>query len=73
MNPESAAAQRHARIQLSSVRLDDTMLKVINFLILTIWWAGFVTGHTLGGLIHLLLLLALIVFYIQYLERHKQL
>ena len=47
------------------------MLQAINFLILIIWFAGFVTGHTLGGLLHLLLLLALIVLYILYLEKHK--
>ena len=48
------------------------MLEVIFFLIVIIWLAGFLTGHTLGGLIHLLLLLALIVLYIQFLERHKR-
>jgi hypothetical protein len=58
-------------LELSIVQLDDTMLKAINFLILIIWLVGFVNGHTLGGLLHLLLLLAVIVLYIQYLERHK--
>ena len=46
------------------------MLQAINLLILIIWFAGSVTGNTLGGLLHLLLLLALIVLYIQYLEKH---
>ena len=49
------------------------MLSAICFLILLLWFAGVVTGLTLGGLLHLLLLLAVIVLYIQYLERHKRL
>jgi uncharacterized protein DUF5670 len=47
------------------------MLTAICFLILIIWLAGVVTGYTIGGLLHLLLLEALIVLYIQFLERHK--
>ena len=56
-----------------SCTLERLMLEVIFLLIVIIWLAGFLTGHTLGGLIHLLLLLALIVLYIQFLERHKRL
>ncbi len=61
----------HTQIEISLAQLDGTMLSAICFLILMLWLAGVVTGHTLGGLLHLLLLLAVIVLYIQYLERHR--
>jgi hypothetical protein len=48
------------------------MLMAIFFLILLIWLAGVVTGYTLGGLLHLLLLQALIVLYIEFLEGHTR-
>jgi hypothetical protein len=40
-------------------------------IILMIWLMGMVTAYTLGGLIHLFLLLALIVLLIDFLERRK--
>ena len=48
------------------------MLLAIFIVILLIWLAGVVTGYTLGGLLHLLLLQALIVLYIQFLEGHRR-
>jgi hypothetical protein len=48
------------------------MLMAIFFLILLIWLAGVLTGYTLGGLLHLLLLQALIVLYLRYLEAHTR-
>jgi len=47
------------------------MLMIIFFVVLILWLAGMVTAYTLGGLIHLLLLLALIVLFIEFLERRK--
>jgi hypothetical protein len=47
------------------------MLMTIFFVVLIIWLAGMVTAYTLGGLIHLLLLLALIVLFIEFLERRN--
>lgn len=48
------------------------MLMAIFFLILLVWLAGVVTGHTLGGYLHLLLLQALIVLYLRFLEAHTR-
>ena len=48
------------------------MLMAIFFLILLIWLAGVVTGYTLGGFLHLLLLQALIVLYLRFLEAHTR-
>lgn len=47
------------------------MMLTIFFIILTIWLVGMLMAFTLGGLIHLFLLLALIVLLIEYLERRK--
>jgi len=49
------------------------MLRAIYCFILTVWLAGIVTGHTLGGLLHLLLLQALIVVYVEFLELRQPL
>jgi hypothetical protein len=46
------------------------MLVTISVVILIIWFAGMVTANTLGGLIHLLLLLAVIALFVEFLERH---
>lgn len=48
------------------------MLMAIFFVILLIWLAGVFTGHTLGGYLHLLLLEALIVLYLRFLEAHTR-
>jgi len=45
------------------------MLITIFFVVLILWLVGVVTAYTLGGMIHLLLLLALIVLFIEFLER----
>jgi hypothetical protein len=47
------------------------MLLTIFFVVLIIWLVGMVTAYTLGGLIHLFLLVALIVLLIEFLERRK--
>ena len=48
------------------------MLRAIYSFIFLVWLSGFASGNTLGGLIHLLLLQALIVMYIRFLERHSR-
>ena len=47
------------------------MLLLIFFVVLVVWGIGVITAYTLGGLIHLLLLLAAIILLIEYLERRK--
>lgn len=46
------------------------MLVTISALVFIIWLAGMFTAHTLGGLIHLLLILALIALFFEFLQRH---
>jgi hypothetical protein len=47
------------------------MLIGIFFVIVILWLLGVMMAYTLGGLIHLLLLLAAIVLFIEFLERRK--
>jgi hypothetical protein len=47
------------------------MLIAIFFGIIILWLIGVLLGYTLGGLIHLLLLLAAIVLFIEILERRN--
>jgi hypothetical protein len=46
------------------------MLVTFSVLIFIIWLAAMVTANTLGGLIHLFLILALIALFVEFLERH---
>jgi len=45
------------------------MLMTIFLLVVIIWLAGMVTAYTLGGLINILLVLALIILFVEFLER----
>lgn len=47
------------------------MMRAILFVILILWMVGVATSYTLGGLIHLLLLLAAIVLFIDLIDRRK--
>ena len=47
------------------------MLLAIFGALLIVWLLGMLTAYTLGGLIHLVLLLAAIVLLIEFLERYK--
>lgn len=49
---------------------DYRPLVTISLLLFIIWLAGMVTANTLGGLIHLFLVLALIALFVEFLERH---
>jgi len=49
------------------------MMRVILIVVLVLWALGLMTSYTLGGLIHLLLLLAAIVLLIDILDRRKAL
>ncbi|MBE0497474.1 MAG: lmo0937 family membrane protein, partial [Campylobacterales bacterium] len=38
------------------------MLETIAFILIILWLLGFVTSNTLGGFIHILLIIAVVVF-----------
>jgi len=47
------------------------MMRTILFIVLILWLLGIITSYTLGGLIHLLLLLAAIILFIDILDRRN--
>jgi hypothetical protein len=49
------------------------MLWTIFIILLVLWFLGLVTTYTLGGFIHILLVLAIIVFILQVLQGRRSL
>ena len=47
------------------------MLMTIAIILLALWALGFLTSYTAGGLLHVLLVAALIVFIIQMLQGRR--
>jgi hypothetical protein len=47
------------------------MLETIIVLLLVLWLLGMVTSYTMGGLLHLLLVLALVVVLIRIIQGRK--
>ena len=50
-------------VSLNKIR--NNMLTTIAVLLLILWLLGFVTSYTLGGFIHLLLIIAIVMFLIR--------
>jgi Family of unknown function (DUF5670) len=61
----------HRLGDLHACARESFMMLVIFFIVIIVWAVGLITAYTLGGLIHLLLLLALIILLIEFLERRK--
>ena len=47
------------------------MLWTIFAILLVLWLAGLMTGYTMGGIVHILLVIALIVVVIQVLQGRR--
>ena len=47
------------------------MLETIVILVLILWLAGVITSYTLGGFIHLLLVVAIVMFLIRVIQGRK--
>jgi hypothetical protein len=47
------------------------MLWTICVILLVLWALGFVSGHTLGGFVHILIVIAVVVFVIRILQGRK--
>ena len=48
------------------------MLWIIGVILLVMWALGLVSGYTMGGVIHLLLVIALIVVAIQFIQGRRR-
>jgi hypothetical protein len=54
------------------VKKEATMLWTIFVILLFLWGLGLMTGYTLGGVIHALLVIAIIVMLIQVLQDRRR-
>jgi hypothetical protein len=52
-------------------RKEPAMLWTIGVILLVLWLLGLVSGYTLGGVIHVLLVIALIVVVIQVIQGRR--
>jgi hypothetical protein len=49
------------------------MLETIVVILIVLWLAGLVTAHTMGGLIHILLVIALVVILVRIIQGRRPL
>jgi hypothetical protein len=49
------------------------MLWTIFVILVILWLLGFVSGHTMGGVVHILLVIAVIVIVIQLVQGRRRL
>lgn len=47
------------------------MLETIAVVLVLLWLLGFVTSYTMGGLIHILLIIALVVILIRFMQGRR--
>jgi hypothetical protein len=53
-------------------RKEPNMLWTIGLILLVLWALGLVSGYTLGGVIHVLLVIALIVVAVQVIQGRRR-
>lgn len=51
---------------------DRSMLMTIAFVLIVLWLLGLVSSYTMGGLIHILLVVAIIVFLVQFIQGRRR-
>jgi hypothetical protein len=70
-----AAAVRHNRAvphkRPARAKERATMLMTIAVILIVLWALGFVTSYTMGGLIHVLLVIAIIVILVRVIQGRK--
>ena len=49
------------------------MLETIAIILIILWLAGLVTSHSMGGLVHILLVIALVVIVVRVIQGRKPL
>jgi hypothetical protein len=58
--------------RLGTREKESSMLWTIFVILLVLWAVGLVTGHTMGGVIHVLLVIAIIVVLIQVIQGRRR-
>ena len=60
------------RKNLMASKKEVTMLWTIFVILLVLWALGLLTGYTMGGIIHALLVIAIVVILIQVLQGRRR-
>ncbi|MBU3628584.1 lmo0937 family membrane protein [Polynucleobacter sp. AP-Reno-20A-A9] len=47
------------------------MIETIAVVLIVLWLAGIITSYTLGGFIHILLLIAVVMFLVRIIQGHR--
>jgi len=58
-------------LKVGPERKDSNMLYTIAVVLIVLWLLGVVTSYTMGGFIHLLLVIAVIVILVRIIRREK--
>lgn len=69
-----AAPQRHwhtACFLVSDYFLEDAMLWTVFLVLVVLWMLGVVSSYTLGGFIHVLLVLAIVALLVQLIQGRR--
>jgi fatty acid desaturase len=68
----SGSKQDASQKNLMALKKEATMLWTIFVILLVLWALGLLTGTTMGGVIHALLVIAIIVMLIQVLQGRRR-
>lgn len=68
-----SAADMKLDCRLVDMKGETTMLETLVVLLIVLWLIGLLTSYTAGGLIHLLLVIAVVVIVIRILQGRKAL
>jgi len=71
VRPLSAAVFRHSRQGGRTVRKEDPMLWTIAVILIILWALGLVSSYTIGGFIHILLVIAIIVILVGFISGRR--
>jgi hypothetical protein len=73
MHSTQIAVHELGKSQLYKDRKEATMLWTIFVILLILWLAGLVSGYTIGGVIHILLVIAIVVVVVQVIQGRRRL
>lgn len=65
------APERMLAVHTRSFSLESGMLETIAVVLLVLWLLGLVSSYTMGGFIHVLLVIAIVVFLIRVLQGRR--
>jgi hypothetical protein len=69
--PHRPGATEPARVEENDFRRENTMLWTIAVILFVLWALGLVTSYTIGGYIHILLVVAVIVVVIRLIQGRR--